>query len=288
MGSHPGRANGSIHRVLFSFPRSQGRHRRSPGSAPGPSIPTAAATHDPDDGQAARAVVARSGGVRCGVRGHRTSRGGRASSWAAPIDIDVVARDHGRGHLAARLGVETIPGEQSVGALAPRRGSAIRARVRACLAINRSAAARSGATGGASASSVAVSWSRRSSSTRSMTRAIDPLEPKLVPYRPLAARSRAVARLDPGSRERLVVEHAELGHPGDGAVDEVGPIAGRRQPATNLRDRPGTRLEEPRGRLEDDRGIIDRSAPLAPFSEAFAPASHGIWSPSGGPSARRS
>ena len=40
-------------------------------------------------------------------------------------------------------------------------------------------------------------------------RAVDALEPQLVTRGALAARPRPVARLDPGPRERLVVEHAE-------------------------------------------------------------------------------
>ena len=53
-------------------------------------------------------------------------------------------------------------------------------------------------------------------------RRVDALEPELLADRAFAARPGAVARLDPGTGERLVVEHPELEQPLDRALDELG------------------------------------------------------------------
>ena len=96
---------------------------------------------------------------------------------------------------------------------------------------------------------------------------------RIVLERPFAARPRPVARLDPGARERLVIEHPEVTQAGDRAVDELGPVAGTRQPPAHLGDRPRSALQEARCRFQDDIRILDRGTPLAPLSEAFAPCS---------------
>ena len=64
--------------------------------------------------------------------------------------------------------------------------------------------------------------------------AIDPLQPQLLADGPFAARPGPVARLHPGPRERLVVEHPELGHPRDRAIDEVRPIPGATETPPHL------------------------------------------------------
>jgi hypothetical protein len=93
-------------------------------------------------------------------------------------------------------------------------------------------------------------------------RPIHALDPQLVADRPLATRPGTVARLDPGSGKRFVVEDAELDHPLDGGLDEVRPVAGERQATPDLVDRPRSRLEESRRRLEHDHRVVDRSLPL--------------------------
>lgn len=50
------------------------------------------------------------------------------------------------------------------------------------------------------------------------------------------ARPGPIARLDPGPSEALVVEDAELHHPLDGTLDELGSIAGLHEAAPNLVD----------------------------------------------------
>ena len=65
---------------------------------------------------------------------------------------------------------------------------------------------------------------------------IDALEPKFLAYRPLTTRPRSIPRLDPGPSEGLIVEHAELHHPADRPLNEIGAVAGSGQAATNLGD----------------------------------------------------
>jgi len=65
-------------------------------------------------------------------------------------------------------------------------------------------------------------------------RAVDPLEAQFLADRPLTAGPGSVARFDPGSREDRIVEHAELGHAPDRALDKLRPIAGATQPSAHL------------------------------------------------------
>jgi hypothetical protein len=66
-------------------------------------------------------------------------------------------------------------------------------------------------------------------------RAIDALEPKLVAERALAARVCPITRLDPGSSEGVIVQHAQVAEPRDGRFDERSLVAGAREPATDFR-----------------------------------------------------
>ena len=59
---------------------------------------------------------------------------------------------------------------------------------------------------------------------------------QLLADRPFAPRPRPIARLEPGPRERLVIEHPELEHPLDRAFDEVGPVARAGQAPPDLGD----------------------------------------------------
>ena len=93
--SHPGRSNGSIHRVLFSFPRSQGRHRRSPGSAPAteyPDVRLRRTTLTMVPGRRAVAIGVWARPVRC-PRSPYQPRRRRGHLSRSASDVDVVARD---------------------------------------------------------------------------------------------------------------------------------------------------------------------------------------------------
>jgi hypothetical protein len=67
-------------------------------------------------------------------------------------------------------------------------------------------------------------------------RAVDTLQAQFLADRVLAAWSRPVARLDPDTRERLVIEHPALEHPRDRSVDELHAIAGPRQTPSHFFD----------------------------------------------------
>ena len=89
------------------------------------------------------------------------------------------------------------------------------------------------------------------------------LERQLAAKSNLAAGTSAVAGLDPGSGERRVVEHAQIGQANDRAVHELAPISRLAEPPPDLGHRPSPDLEEPGGRLEDDRRVVDRCPPLS-------------------------
>jgi hypothetical protein len=100
--------------------------------------------------------------------------------------------------------------------------------------------------------------------------AVDPLEAQLLSDRSFAARVSTVTRLDPGPRERLVVEHPEVGHPRDRAIDKLAAVSGAGQPTTNFGHGPGPHLEEASGGLEHDRRVVDGRAPRPPLGERLA------------------
>jgi hypothetical protein len=97
--------------------------------------------------------------------------------------------------------------------------------------------------------------------------AVDALETQLLADRPLTSRPGAVARLDPGTCERLVVEHTELEHPGDGTFDQIGAIARPSESPANFRNRSSAWLEETRRCLKDHVRILDLSSTLTPLVE---------------------
>ena len=97
--------------------------------------------------------------------------------------------------------------------------------------------------------------------------AIDALESQLVADGTLAARSGAIARLNPRPRKRLIVEDAELLKATDRAVNQVCSITGSRQPPTDLRNGSCPHFDEPRRRLEHHLWIINSSPPLAPLCD---------------------
>ena len=115
-------------------------------------------------------------------------------------------------------------------------------------------------------------------------RAVHALEPELGPDRPLPARPRPIARFDPGAGEGLVVEHPELEHPLDGALDEVGSVAGAASGAAGPRR---STASAPRGTAPPPPGRPPgRRSP--PSARALRPATGGgaalpsSSSPSGG------
>ena len=185
----------------------------------------------------------------------------------------------------ARLGVEAVPREQRVGPLAPRPRVRHASERRARAAPARAAARlRVG---------LRVAPTSRSSITSSTVVAGRCPSPQLDPQRALAARPRPVARLDPGPRERLVVEDPELGQPRDRALDELRPVAG---PLRRRRTSPTDRWRASRNRsarLEHQRRIRDLGALRPPNRDRLRvppPDVHAAdcsSSPSGGPIARR-
>lgn len=65
-------------------------------------------------------------------------------------------------------------------------------------------------------------------------RAVDSLEAQFLADRALASGPGTVTRLHPCLRECLVVQHAELDHALDRALDKLRPIAGATQPSPHL------------------------------------------------------
>src|SRR5205085_8697318 len=97
--------------------------------------------------------------------------------------------------------------------------------------------------------------------------AIDALLPQLTLECSLAAGTRPISRLDPGARERLVIEHAQFLEARDGALDEIRPVAGRVEPRSHFDDGPLPRLEEPQRGFEHDRRVADLLPILADLRE---------------------
>jgi len=107
-------------------------------------------------------------------------------------------------------------------------------------------------------------------------RAVDALLGEFLAQRSLTPGAGPIARLDPGSRERGIIEHPEFDHPFDRALDQIHSIPGAGQPPPDFHDRPGAWLEEPGGGLEDDDRVIDLCPALAPFGDRRAPASAAV------------
>jgi len=100
--------------------------------------------------------------------------------------------------------------------------------------------------------------------------AVDTLEGELLAHGPFSPWTHPVTRLDPGMRERRVVEDPESEQAFDHTLHEVGSIAGTTQAPADLGDGTCARFEEARGVLEDDHRVIDLRSALAPLGECRA------------------
>jgi hypothetical protein len=165
----------------------------------------------------------------------------------------------GRGR-AARLGVEAVASQESVGP--PAAASRIRFPGERTLVTSEESRSRS---------EIDPAVRRRGPVASSLLEElvddhpIHALECELATQRDLAAGSGPVARLDPGPRERRVVEHPEIRQAHDRRLDEIRAIPGLAESAPDLGHGPRANLEKPGGRLEDDPWIVDGRAPLATF-----------------------
>ena len=170
--------------------------------------------------------------------------------------------DPGR-HLTADVGVEAVAGQQSISALAP---PARIGRGPQGAQVAREQAFRCDPVRGRHdpVLSVAARLRLPPFGEDKVDRCpVHTLEPELGANGALAARSGSIPRLDPGAGEGFVIEHPEVEHPFDRAVDEIRAIARAGQAPADLMDRARSNLEKSRGGLEHDGRIVDRGPPFA-------------------------
>ena len=183
--------------------------------------------------------------MRAGARDHR----GTASRLRDRLGFSVASRQ--RGYLAAGLGVEPVAREQGVGAL-PTLAGVGHAGERPLIAgeqpLRGHPVGRPDLRIGSGTAFV---------EDRVDDRAVHALLSKLLPDRPLTARTSAVAGFHPGSREHLVVEHPQVRQADDRRVHQLRPVAGPGQPTAHFGFGPRSGLEEPRGGLEHDLRVVD-------------------------------
>jgi hypothetical protein len=168
----------------------------------------------------------------------------------------VTAGHHPARERGGNLRIEAVAGQQGICPLAPLPwvGDSCQRR---CVSLNQ-------CLGGGHVGIIGSTWIGATRLHRAVDgRPIDALDLELAPERPLAARAGSIPRLDPRLRECDVVEDAEPKELLDCALDELGAIAGLREPPPHLGDRPLPHLEEAERRCQHDLRIVDLGVPGA-------------------------